>query len=488
MVNRMSKLVVYNSLSRKKEVFKPLHEGFVGVYVCGPTVYGDAHLGHAKSYISFDVIVRYLRHLGYRVRYVQNITDVGHLVSDADEGEDKIDKQARLEKLEPMEVAERYTRSYFEDMDLLNVLRPDISPRASGHIPEQIELVQLLIEKGLAYERNGNVYFSVEKYQAYGKLSGRNVQELLEAVRIEANEEKKHPADFALWKRAEAGHIMQWNSPWGKGYPGWHAECSAMSTKYLGQPFDIHGGGLENMFPHHECEIAQSEAAHDMEFARYWLHNNMVTRDGQKMGKSLGNSLTVKEAVKKYAALAIRFFILSSHYRSPLDFSDAALDAGQKGLEKMHQNFLRLLKAKPLGKGVDAAFEKRIEPFRQKFADEMNDDFNTPRAIATLFDFMREINTWLDEGKTVLEDTLQHTIGAIEAHAGAVLGLLPADYATLTGKADANMEAIMQLLIDIRNRLRKEKNFALADEVRNRLLQLRIELKDTPDGAEWRQK
>jgi len=483
----MSELKLYNTLTRKKEVFEPLHPGFVGIYVCGPTVYGHAHLGHAKSYISFDVIVRYLRYLGYRVRYVQNITDVGHLVSDADEGEDKIAKQARLEQLEPMEVAERYTRSYFEDMDLLNVERPDISPRASGHIPEQQELIEELLEKGFAYEKNGNVYFDVQKFKEYGKLSGRKLDELIEGHRIEANPEKKHPADFALWKRAEPQHIMQWRSPWGRGYPGWHIECSVMSTKYLGQPFDIHGGGLENVFPHHECEIAQSEAAHNQAFARYWLHNNMVTVNGQKMGKSLGNFITIKEAVKKYAPLAIRFFVLSSHYRSPLDFSDAALEAAQKGLEKLHQSFLRLLKAKPIRAGKDEAFEQEIATFRAKFRDEMNDDFNTPRAIAALFEFMHRVNVWL-EGQDVTEETLRNAIKVTEETAGTVLGLLPGDYQELTGKGGGNVDAVVELILDIRNKLRKEKNFALADEIRDRLAQIGITIKDTPQGTEWEMK
>ena len=481
----MSELKLYNTLTRKKEVFKPLHPGFVGIYVCGPTVYGHAHLGHAKSYISFDVIVRYLRYLGYKVRYVQNITDVGHLVSDADEGEDKIAKQARLEQLEPMEVAERYTRSYFEDMDTLNVLRPDISPRASGHIPEQQELVEELLEKGFAYEKNGNVYFDVQKYKEYGKLSGRKLDELMEGHRIEANPEKKHPADFALWKKADPQHIMQWRSPWGRGYPGWHIECSVMSTKYLGQPFDIHGGGLENVFPHHECEIAQSEAAHGKTFARYWLHNNMVTVNGQKMGKSLGNFITIKEAVKKYAPLAIRFFVLSSHYRSPLDFSDQALDAAQKGVGKIHQNFVRLLRAKANLSGSDAAMEEEIAAYKQKFMDEMNDDFNTPKAIAATFDFMRDVNAWLDKNQ-IAEETLQHIIKILEETVGQVLGLLPADYAELEEKGGGDLDALMQILIDIRNKLRKEKQFALADEIRDRLKQAGIELKDTPQGTEWK--
>ncbi len=484
----MEKLVVYNTMSRKKEVFEPLHPGFVGIYVCGPTVYGHAHLGHAKSYISFDVIIRYLRYIGYKVRYVQNITDVGHLVSDADEGEDKIARQARIEQLEPMEIAEHYTRSYFEDMDALNVLRPDISPRASCHIPEQIELAQRLLEKGYAYEVNGTIYFDVTKFKDYGKLSGRKLEELMEAVRIQQNPEKKHPADFAVWKRAEPGHIMQWNSPWGKGYPGWHAECSVMSTKYLGQPFDIHGGGLENVFPHHECEIAQSEAAYDKPFVRYWLHNNMVTVNGQKMGKSLGNFITIKEALKKYSALAIRYFVLSSHYRSPLDFSDQALDAAEKGVARFHQTFVRLLKTKAGKVGKDAAFEKEIETYLRRFKDEMNDDFNTPKALATLFEFLKAVNSWLDKGETVTEETLQNVIKALEETAGTVLGLLPKDYAELLGSAQGDLDGIMQILIDVRAALRKEKNFNLADEIRNRLSALNIELKDTPQGTVWEMK
>ncbi len=481
----MKELHLYNTLTRKKEKFEPITPGFVGIYVCGPTVYGHAHLGHAKSYISFDVIVRYFRFLGYRVRYVQNITDVGHLVSDADEGEDKIARQARLEQLEPMEIAERYTRSYFEDMDLLNVVRPDISPRASGHIPEQIELAQRLLEKGYAYEVNGTVYFDVQKFKDYGKLSGRKLEELLAAVRIEQNPEKKHPADFAVWKRAEPGHIMQWNSPWGKGYPGWHAECSVMSTKYLGQPFDIHGGGLENVFPHHECEIAQSEAAFDKPFAKYWLHNNMVTVNGQKMGKSLGNFITIKDAVKKYSPLAIRFFVLSSHYRSPLDFSDQALESAQKGLGRFHQTFARLLKAKINGQGRDEEFEKKIQDYRQNFIEAMNDDFNTPRALAVLFDFLKEVNAWLDHGQQVKEETHRNAVKVIEETAGDVLGLLPGDYSVFEAHGKGDIDAVVQILIDIRAALRKEKNFALADEIRNRLQQINIELKDTPQGTVW---
>jgi len=488
----MSELQVYNTLTRKKELFKPLHEGFVGIYVCGPTVYGHSHIGHAKSYVSFDVIVRWLRYLGYRVRYVQNITDVGHLVSDADEGEDKIARQARLEKLEPMEVAELYTNSYFEDMDLLNVLRPDITPRASGHILEQIELVQDLIDKGFAYEKNGNVYFDVSKHKEYGKLSGRKIEELMEACRIEKNQEKNNPVDFALWKKADPKHLMRWNSHWGEGYPGWHLECSVMSTKYLGQPFDIHGGGLENMFPHHECEIAQSEASAKDEFARYWLHNNMVTRDGVKMGKSLGNTLLIKDAAKQYNPLSVRFFILSSHYRSPLDFSDRALEAAEKGLHKIHDVLRRLAKA---GKKQTAdkrqkteekthEMEQRTEKFMQSFADEMNDDFNSAKAIAVIFDFIRDINSWLDEDKAGAE-TIELISKKLEDTAGTVLGLLPKNIDSISAGNDVNLDGVMQVLIDLRNQARKNKNFALADEIRDKLARQGIIIKDTPKGTEW---
>ena len=483
----MSDLMIYNTLTRKKEKFESIHQGFVGIYVCGPTVYGHAHLGHAKSYISFDVIVRYLRFLGFKVRYVQNITDVGHLLGDTNEGEDRILKQARLEQLEPMEIAEAYTRSYFEDMDNLNVLRPDISPRASGHIPEQIELVQSLVEKGFAYENNGNVYFDVQKFSEYGKLSGRNVDELLAGVRVDVKSDKKNQVDFALWKKADPDHIMQWNSPWGKGYPGWHAECSAMSTKYLGQPFDIHGGGLENIFPHHECEIAQSEAANEKKFAHFWIHNNMITINGTKMGKSLGNSVTVKDMIKKYDALSIRFFVLGSHYRSALDFSDDALLAAQKGLQKINQTLLRLLKTKPGNDTAKEDINSKVSVFRDRFITEMNDDFNTPRAIAAVFDLIRDLNSWLDEVKNPSESELDIAVKAIEETVGEVLGLLPKDVKELSSQREGNINGIMELLISIRKKLRDQKAFDLADEIRNKLTELNITLKDTPEGTTWEQ-
>lgn len=482
----MSELKIYNTLHRKKEVFVPIHEGFVGMYVCGPTVYGHAHLGHAKSYISYDVIVRYLRYLGYKVRYVQNITDVGHLLGETNEGEDRIVKQARLEQLEPMEVVELYTRSYFEDMDALNILRPDISPRASAHIPEQIELVQLLIEKGYAYEVDGTIYFSVEKFSKYGKLSGRNVQELISGVRVDVKEEKRHPADFALWKKADADHLMQWNSPWGRGYPGWHAECSVMSTKYLGQPFDIHGGGLENIFPHHECEIAQSEAATGKEFTRYWIHNNMVTVNGQKMGKSLSNFINIKDVINKYNPLAIRFFVLSSQYRSPLDFSENALDAGQKGLQRFQESFARIVNSNFSEQVKENDFEEKISAYRTRFEQEMNDDFNTPKALAALFDFIKELNTALDRNE-ISGNLQQKIVKTLDETAGDVLGLISHNSSQAQSvDVISDLNYIMELLLDLRTTLRKEKNFALADQIRNRLTDAGFELRDTESGTEWK--
>ena len=464
----------------------PLKEGFVGIYVCGPTVYGHAHIGHAKSYVSFDVIVRYFRALGNKVRYVQNITDVGHLLGETNEGEDRILKQAKSEKLEPMEIAERYTYSYFEDMDTLNVQRPDISPRASGHIPEQIDLVKELLEKGYAYEKDGNVYFDVHKFNEYGKLSGRKVDELIEGVRVEVSGDKKNSVDFALWKHAEPEHLMKWNSPWGQGYPGWHTECSVMSVKYLGQPFDIHGGGLENVFPHHECEIAQSEAATGEKFANYWIHNNMVTVDGVKMGKSLGNSIMIKDIVKKYHPLAVRFFILSSHYRSPLDFSDKALDAAQKGYEKLAQNMARINKLqKKTVAGKDAEFEKKIDAFEKSFYAEMDDDFNTPRAIASVFNFFKEINIWIEKNSNYNGETVDRLVSIVEITVKDILGLQGADIEKSTSSKETDVDGIIHILIDLRKKFRDQKQFELSDEIRDRLKILNIEIKDTKDGTSW---
>lgn len=417
-------LKIYNTFTRKKEEFVPLRKGEVGIYVCGPTVYSDPHLGHAKSYISFDVIVRYLRWFGYRVKYIQNITDVGHLL---ETGEDRVLMGAKREKLDPMELVEKYTRSYFEDMDALNVLRPSISPHATGHIGEQIELVETLLTKGYAYEVNGSVYFDITKFPEYGKLSGRRVDDQLAGARVEVRDEKRHPADFVLWVCAHPEHLMQWKSPWGKGYPGWHLECSAMSMKYLGETIDIHGGGMENIFPHHECEIAQSEAATGKQFVRYWVHNNMVLVNGVKMSKSLGNFVTIKEALKKYSAEQIRFFILTTHYRSPVDFSDEAIEGAGEGLRKIHTTFERISELVSIaseGKDVPE-ISKLTEEGEQKFVDAMGDDFNAPLAISVLFDISRELNKYLDRGESPSRVSLQSAHKLYEELGGQILGILP---------------------------------------------------------------
>jgi cysteinyl-tRNA synthetase len=481
----MDNLQIYNTLTRRKDPFVPLQPGFVGIYVCGPTVYSHSHLGHAKSYISFDVIVRYLRYLGYRVRYVQNITDVGHLLGDFQEGEDRIERQARLENLEPMEVVETYSRSYFEDMDRLGVLRPNLSPRASGHIVEQIEMTRLLLKKGYAYETQGNVYFDISKFPDYGKLSGRKLEELEAGVRIDVAKDKKHPADFALWKAADQRHLMQWASPWGAGYPGWHIECSCMSTKYLGQTFDIHGGGLENIFPHHECEIAQSECAFDKPFARYWIHNNMITVDGVKMSKSLNNFITIKDALKKYNPQAIRYFILTSHYRSPVDFSDQALEAAEKGLKKLQVTIARIQQAiKDLAE-VDRTTTLPIDRYVSSFRAAMDDDFNTPQAIAAVFDLLTEVNKRLDSPDLLpSKSELIRSEQILKQTAGEVLGIFP-----VSGeggqKASEKLDAVMELLLEIRLELRQQKKFELSDLIRKRLEQSGIQIKDTREGSTW---
>ena len=549
-------LRVYNSLERELQDFKPLHEGLVGIYVCGPTVYGHSHIGHAKSYVSFDVIVRYLRHRfpDHRVRYVQNITDVGHLTDNADMGEDKVAAKARELGLQPMEVADTFTRSYFEDMDALNVLRPDISPRATGHIPQQIELVQKLIERGHAYEAEGNVYFDVESFAGYGKLSGRNLDEMMEAVRIEARTEKRHPADFAVWIKAEPGHLMRWNSPWGEGFPGWHLECSAMSMKYLGETVDIHGGGIENSFPHHEDEIAQSEAATGKPFVRYWLHNNMVTVNGQKMGKSLGNFITLKDAFagepplgKPVRPMVLRYFVLTSHYRSPLDFSVEALDAAEKGLERIENTVGRVrralrqtaaqmpdseaavrerpaqpllfdepLSAHPAGSqaAVPDQVRKLITDTRAQFLAEMDNDFNTAGAIGVLSTFTRDVNRLLDEDKALPAQAFVALNGLYEDLGGRVLGIVrihtdaiqaSADGAIqeqVTGEATGTVQVtaagggilrrgasidrqLIETLLAVRADLRKARQYELADSIRERLAKLGIEVQDGADGARW---
>jgi cysteinyl-tRNA synthetase len=512
-------LKVFNTLGRKMEEFVPLHPPNVGVYVCGPTVYGHSHLGHAKSYVSFDAIIRWLRFSGYNVRYIQNITDVGHMTeNDEDAGEDKIIAEARRRGLHPMAVVEIFMRSYFEDMDALNVQRPDISPRASGHIPEQIECVKKLLAGGHAYEVNGSVYFDVSSYWKYGRLSGRNVEEMEAGARVEVNPEKRHPADFALWKRAEPEHIMRWLSPWGEGFPGWHLECSVMSQKYIGDTLDIHGGGLENQFPHHECEIAQGECTTGQPFCRYWLHNNMVTLNGQKMGKSLGNTILLKELFqaghnlleKTFEPAVVRHFILTSHYRAPLDFSNEALKAAEAGSYKLRDAVRELGKAvasasrgrrdtadtavapasapgataleQCITSATSDAVRAALTDIGQRFTDAMNEDFNTAAAIATVFDFAKQTGAWIRDGAPgadlLAADTLMQSL------VGDVLGLKWQD--TVGGAAaEAERNALIQILVDLRNDARKAKNFALSDQVRQRLAVLGVELKDGPTGTTW---
>jgi len=498
---RPNNLHVTNTLTRRRERFEPLSPPHVGIYVCGPTVYGDAHIGHAKSYVAFDVIVRYLRYLGYEVTYVQNITDVGHLTDDADSGEDKVEKAARARKVHPMAIAETYARRYFEDMDALNVVRPDISPRASGHIIEQIEHVKRLIETGHAYEVGGNVYFDVSSWPAYGRLSGRRPEDMQAGARIGVNPEKRSPADFALWKRAEPGHIMQWPSPWGMGYPGWHLECSVMSTKYLGETIDIHGGGLENQFPHHEDEIAQAEAVSGKPFVKYWLHNNMVTVNGQKMGKSLGNVLTLRDAFQKWDPMVLRLFLLQSHYRSQTDFSEEALEAATSGYERLvraYENIKNtisnLAQRQVSVRGTDVAKQAR-----KRFQEAMDDDFGTAGALSTLFDLAREANSLADEGALTTQG-LNDIANAFVELAGDVLGFTrfrrqsaarrwlghAIDAALDTLDRREAVDGIVRILIDMRAEARQAKDFKTADAIRDRLAEAGIALEDTPDGTTWR--
>jgi cysteinyl-tRNA synthetase len=484
-------LSIYNTLSRKKELFRPLKPPFTGLYVCGPTVYGDGHLGHARPAVTFDLVFRFLLHLGYKVRYVRNITDVGHLENDADEGEDKIGKKARLEHLEPMEVVQYYTDRYHEDMDLLNVKRPSIEPRASGHIIEQIEMVKAILDAGFAYEVNGSVYFDVEKYSKthhYGKLSGRVIDEMISNTReLEGQEEKRSNVDFALWKKASPSHIMRWPSPWGEGFPGWHLECSAMSTKYLGEVFDIHGGGMDLLFPHHECEIAQSNAANGQDSVRYWMHNNMITINGQKMGKSLGNFITLREFFsgnhaaleKAYSPMTIRFFILQAHYRSTLDFSNEALQAAEKGLKRLLQAMETIGKLKPSDvSSVD------VSGIAESCYQAMNDDFNSPIAIAELFDAVRIINS-VNDGKDTLTapdlDTLKNTFHTFVVD---ILGL-KGETDTGKGKSEDLLKGVMDILLDIRQHAKAQKDFATSDKIRNELASLNIQVKDGKEGATW---
>ncbi len=475
-------LHIFNTLTRTKELFTPITEGRVGMYVCGPTVYGLSHLGHAKSYVSFDVVLRYLRHKKYSVLYVQNITDVGHLTDDADEGEDKIQKQSRKDQLHPMQVVEQYTREYFNDMDALNVVRPDISPRATGHITEQIRLVEQLLEKGVAYEANGSVYFDVHAFAGYGKLSGRVLDEAESGTRVSANSEKRHPSDFALWKKAEANHIMRWSSPWGDGFPGWHLECSAMSMKYLGESFDIHGGGMDNQFPHHECEIAQSECATEHTFVKYWMHNNLVTVNGQKMGKSLGNFVTLKDAFTKRSPFVVRFFIMQSHYRSTLDFSEQALDASGKGLEKLQSTVTRLKAEIERGR-VGSIVLDTLESYKTQFYEAMDDDFNAPAAIGVLFDLARATNDLIAKPEGASIESLKAIDAFFDEAGGSVLGILSAGRQT-TG--ESLEPKLMDLIISIRKDIRAQKLWALSDKIRDELKAAGVVLEDGKDATFWK--
>jgi len=476
-------LYIYNTLTRQKEEFKPIHEGLVGMYVCGPTVYSDSHIGHGKSYVSFDVIVRYLRYLGYKVLYIQNITDVGHLL---DDGEDRMLKQSKIEKIHPMQIAEKITQSYFEDMDKLGIVRPDISPRASGHIIEQIEMVKQLLAKGFAYEVNGSVYFDVQKSKNYGKLSGRVLDEAVEGTRVESRSEKRNSADFALWKKADTGHIMHWPSPWGEGFPGWHIECSAMSMKYLGETFDIHGGGMDNQFPHHECEIAQSEAATGKPFVKYWIHNNLVTVNGKKMSKSLGNFVTLKDAFIKYHPLIIRFFILQSHYRSTLDFSDEALQGAKTGYEKLLTTIRNLR-----GELQKAESEKRTEGinfdlslYKKRFMEAMDDDFNAPLAMGVIFELSREINQALNSEQKLSLDFLRQINISISELGGRILGIIPEQIST--NKVGENIESqLIDIHIKVRQQAKQEKTWWAADLIRKELETIGIRLEDKKDGTSW---
>ena len=487
----MREFYLYNTLSRKKELFEPLHAGMAGIYVCGPTVYGDAHLGHARPGITYDVLVRLLKHIGYKVRYVRNITDVGHLENDSDNGEDKIARKARLEQLEPMEVVQYYTLRYHEAMRMLNTLPPNIEPRASGHIIEQISLVQSILDKGFAYESNGSVYFDVEAYSKkyhYGQLSGRSLEDLQANTRVlEGQSDKRSQFDFALWKKAAPEHIMHWPSPWSEGFPGWHAECSAMSAKYLGESFDIHGGGMDLLFPHHECELAQNTASRGNGGVRYWMHNNMITINGQKMGKSLGNFITLEELftgshkilVQAYSPMTIRFFILQAHYRSTLDFSNEALQAAEKGLK-------RLILA-----GKDAAKLKVLEgsspleglsALKEGVYSALCDDLNTPIAIAHLFDAVRIVNTAKEKQTSVTKEDKEMLMLLFDGIAGGVLGLI--DEQVSSGSGDM-LNGIVEMILDVRKDAKTKKDFETSDKIRERLNSLGVQIKDTKEGTEW---
>jgi cysteinyl-tRNA synthetase len=483
--------ILYNTLSRSKEIFKPLIEGKVGLYVCGPTVYSDSHLGHARPNITFDLLFRYLTFLGYKVRYVRNITDVGHLEDEVEEsGEDKISKKARLEQVEPMEVVQKYMNTFHHNMEQLNILPPSIEPRASGHIIEQQQMIASIIDKGFGYEKNGSVYFDVEKYNEqykYGKLSGRNLDDIKTNTRqLDGQSEKKNSFDFALWKRASPEHIMRWPSKWSVGFPGWHLECSVMSTKYLGEQFDIHGGGMDLTFPHHECEIAQSTASLGHETVRYWMHNNMIKINGQKMARSLGNFITLEELFtgnhsmlqKAYSPMTIRFFILQAHYRSELDFSNEALQASEKGLERLMNAVLTLNEL-----AVSEKSTVEISPIIEKCFAALNDDLNSPIAIAHLFDGVKIINSIKAGTESISAEDLKELKTFYISVVFVILGLKEENIAS-SGESEVLSGAI-ELLINLRQQAKANKDWSTADKIRNDLNAIGVELKDGKSGVEW---
>ena len=485
-----SNLLIYNTLTRTKQAFKPVHPGHVGMYVCGPTVYGDAHLGHARPAITFDILFRYLTFLGYKVRYVRNITDVGHLEHDADEGEDKIAKKARLEQLEPMEVVQYYLNRYHHDMEALNVLPPSIEPHASGHIIEQIEYVKRILDAGYAYESCGSVYFDVTKYDKdhhYGVLSGRNIEELLNTTReLDGQQEKRNPLDFALWKKAAPEHIMHWPSPWSEGFPGWHLECSTMGRKYLGDTFDIHGGGMDLMFPHHECEIAQSVAAQGHPAVNYWMHNNMITINGKKMGKSYNNFITLEQFFKgdhplltrPYGPMVIRLFILQAHYRSPLDFSDENLQSAEKALQKLNEARGRLKNLK-----ATADRDADLPDYMAQALEAMNDDLNTPIALSHIFDAVKAINAATDGHLQLSQHNIEELNKLFDVVLTQLMGILPEESA-----AGIDMEPYrkaVDLVLEVRANAKAQRDWATSDLIRDRLATLGFNVKDTKNGAEW---
>ena len=492
----MQNLVIYNTLHRQKERFQPIAAPHVGMYVCGPTVYGDPHLGHARPAITFDVLFRYLQHIGYKVRYVRNITDVGHLEHDADEGDDKIAKKARLEQLEPMEIAQFYTNRYHDAMRALNVLPPSIEPCATGHIIEQEELVKEIMENGYAYESNGSIYFDVAKYDKdhrYGILSGRNLNDMINNSReLNGVGEKRNQTDFALWKRAMPEHIMRWPSPWSDGFPGWHCECTAMGRKYLGKHFDIHGGGMDLVFPHHECEIAQAVAAQGEEMVKYWMHNNMITINGQKMGKSLNNFITLEQFFtgnhetleQAYSPMTIRFFILSAHYRGTVDFSNEALQAAQKGYERL-MNAIEDLKRIQTAAASDENTKRFVSALRQKCYDAMNDDLMTPAVISNLFEACHIVNLLIDHKAQISEEDLKELSETMRLFAFDILGLVNERGANNDAR-EAAYGKVVDMVLDLRAKAKANKDWAVSDQIRDALAEAGFQVKDTKDGVTWK--